>query len=325
MKKLICVILVVAMLVSMGSIYSFAASADKTATFTLKASVMNASSNGQAQDKKDYLKASGLTVYNSTDGKTINVYPGQVVWVTMHLKTGSKYYAGDLQSYIFYTTNIFKSTDQGEACYIWDTDGKYSGICSTTGAPFSKMVAEAIAETYPAGWSASKRSAHGFYSIIMYPNANATTVVKANVDDDLVTVPIYVKSDAKVGSTGSIFLPEEMIKTVKNPERKFMLSIYSDNGNILGKNISCSNDYGINVSKAKLNFVVCAKSEKTGDVNNDSKINSNDALMVLQSSTGKLTLSSKQTSLADVNKDKKVNSSDALKILQFATGIITKF
>ena len=158
----------------------------------------------------------------------------------------------------------------------------------------------------------------------MYPNPNVSTTVKASVDDDLVTFPIYVRSDAKVGEKGTIYLPSETIKSDSNKSGKFMLSNYSG-GNTLGTNTSYSKDYGIDVSKAKLNFVVASRSNTKGDVNSDGRINSNDALLVLQASTGLLTLSDNQKKLAEVTNDGKVNSSDALKILQFATGKLTKF
>lgn len=66
-------------------------------------------------------------------------------------------------------------------------------------------------------------------------------------------------------------------------------------------------------------------SYKLGDVNEDGKINSSDALLILQSAVGKITLSATQTLAADVNKDGKINSSDALKVLQYAVGKITSF
>ena len=59
-----------------------------------------------------------------------------------------------------------------------------------------------------------------------------------------------------------------------------------------------------------------------GDINSDYKINSLDALMVLQYSVGSLALDSVQQTLADVSKDNKINSMDALMILQYSVGIL---
>ena len=54
-----------------------------------------------------------------------------------------------------------------------------------------------------------------------------------------------------------------------------------------------------------------------GDTNADSKINSADALLVLQHTVGLKNLSGSALTSADWNKDGKVNSSDALEILKF--------
>lgn len=59
-----------------------------------------------------------------------------------------------------------------------------------------------------------------------------------------------------------------------------------------------------------------------GDVDMNGKINSSDALLVLQSATGLTTLSEKQLKAAELTNDEKITSSDALAILQFATGLI---
>lgn len=58
-----------------------------------------------------------------------------------------------------------------------------------------------------------------------------------------------------------------------------------------------------------------------GDVNADTKINSLDALLVLQHSVGSVTLTAAQISVADMNNDTKINSLDALAILQKSVGI----
>ncbi|MBQ8575646.1 MAG: dockerin type I repeat-containing protein [Clostridia bacterium] len=64
--------------------------------------------------------------------------------------------------------------------------------------------------------------------------------------------------------------------------------------------------------------------QKKGDIDSNGKINSTDALVILQSAVGKVTLSKEQKSIADVNKDGKINSTDALMILQFTVGILEK-
>lgn len=62
-----------------------------------------------------------------------------------------------------------------------------------------------------------------------------------------------------------------------------------------------------------------------GDVNNDGKINSTDALLVLQYAVNTVSLDSAQQMVADVNRDGKINSTDALLILQYAVNIIKTF
>lgn len=73
-----------------------------------------------------------------------------------------------------------------------------------------------------------------------------------------------------------------------------------------------------------VNFV--KKGEKLpGDVNQDYKINSFDALLVLQYAVGSTEFNNTQIAQADVDKNSKVNSADALLILQYAVGKITSF
>lgn len=62
-----------------------------------------------------------------------------------------------------------------------------------------------------------------------------------------------------------------------------------------------------------------------GDVNFDEKINSFDALLVLQHAVGLIALTDDACLLADVTKDGFVNSNDALKILQLSVGQIESF
>ena len=73
--------------------------------------------------------------------------------------------------------------------------------------------------------------------------------------------------------------------------------------------------------KAPFNVYFLKKGARLpGDVNNDYKINSFDALLVLQSAVGSANLTDADKTTADVNKDSKINSADALMILQYAVG-----
>ena len=58
-----------------------------------------------------------------------------------------------------------------------------------------------------------------------------------------------------------------------------------------------------------------------GDVNSDGKINSSDALLILQHSVGSAP-SGFNKNLADMNSDGKINASDALTVLQISVGLI---
>ena len=55
-----------------------------------------------------------------------------------------------------------------------------------------------------------------------------------------------------------------------------------------------------------------------GDLDGDMRITANDALIVLQNTVGKITLTDAQRKVSDINKDGKVNTIDALLILQSA-------
>ena len=58
----------------------------------------------------------------------------------------------------------------------------------------------------------------------------------------------------------------------------------------------------------------------TGDINKDLNVTAADALLALQSSVEKVTLTDEEKALADMNNDSKVTSDDALLILQKVVG-----
>lgn len=69
-----------------------------------------------------------------------------------------------------------------------------------------------------------------------------------------------------------------------------------------------------------MSVCVLAYAKDVGDINGDSKVNSSDALLVLQYAVGKI--KNIDTKAADVTGDGKINSSDALRILQISVGTV---
>ena len=62
-----------------------------------------------------------------------------------------------------------------------------------------------------------------------------------------------------------------------------------------------------------------------GDINNDTKINADDAVLALRYAVQLVELNTTQISAGDVNHDGKVNAEDAVQILRYAVKLITSF
>ena len=76
---------------------------------------------------------------------------------------------------------------------------------------------------------------------------------------------------------------------------------------------------------ATCNVTVKQPSYILGDVNEDGKVNTLDAVKILQYVAKKTTLTDNQKLAANTNRDGKVNTLDAVKILQYVAKKITKF
>lgn len=171
----------------------------------------------------------------------------------------------------------------------------------------------------------------------------ATTAVSfVTVSSISVTNPpsntVYIKGiDWKTGPMGdveftkcdltgiklSVKYSDGSVKSVSYPENQFISwSVGSDYAEINPGNATlyasfCGKLAPFNVTFANTNPF------KLGDVTKDGSINSYDALVILQSATGSITLDSSKKNLADVNKDGNINSLDALLVLQYTVGKIS--
>lgn len=301
MKKALCIIISILMTLSCCLVFA-GAKTSYNATWT-----MNANVNG--------------TSYGS--GSTIGVNPGDKVKVTIHLS--NNYYTGPTCFQLFYTNSIFEKASAGE----FNTKGKLYGVC---GKSFTSFVDwERIAQgnrklgwpNYSADKLAEYKNTHQFLRVTMTPNVSLTTTAVKNLNEDLITITFDVSKSAQPGAEGEIALPIESMRTKNYKTGYFYSSIYTSS-DMTQTALMYSDDQHFDCSKATLKFKVNTSSKK-GDVNKDGKINSADALLVLQYSVGSVNFDSEKFSLADVNSDKKVNSADALKILQYSVGVINKF
>ncbi len=81
----------------------------------------------------------------------------------------------------------------------------------------------------------------------------------------------------------------------------------------------------LEAAEAKIAEWEAAATIKYGDVDGDDRVSATDALEVLKSVVGNVTLTEEQTVLADVDGDEKISSADALYILKKVVGKIDKF
>ena len=265
MKKILSFLLIVSMLIPVLSMNTFAASDAYKATWTLKTSIYDAA-RSEADDKTNFTKG-GSTVYNSTSTTYVNVKPGQVVWVTVHLKTGSSYYAGELECPVFYSNSIFTSAKQTN--FVWNTKGKYTGICDREANVFANMSDKYKSKHYPDNWSDSKKNSNEFYYFGMLPKISAGKTV-ANVDEDLISFPIYVKSNAKVGSKGEVFITQDDLCTPNNIGGYFYLNYYP-NGDLSKNPVEYSKNVTHDTSKAKITYTVVGSGTQGGGTTDPSQ------------------------------------------------------
>ena len=155
----------------------------------------------------------------------------------------------------------------------------------------------------------------------MTPNPTFGEDAIKDINETIVTYTFRVSKDAKNGATGQILMPVESEYRTNYKNGRTMCSAYASEDMNKGT-IKVYDEIVYDLSKAVLNFKVSASSVTKGDVNGDGKINSADALLVLQNSVGKITLSAGQKNAADTNGDGKINSADALMILQCSVGKI---
>ncbi len=274
-KKVLSIILAVVLVIGTVVVAATAAEDHGTATWTFYASVMD--SNGGAEealasgaeatpgvsvttamtkqqraDKAAFTKATDLEVYNSND--TIYVKPGQVVWVTVHLKTQDVPNPATIQSQFYYSTNIFTCTTAlFSQVGVWNTSGVWAEyVDKKDGTSFARQDAGNRKTLKPSVWTDEQRAAYNTYNIFTFADlGKAVDEVFYPLDEYIIKLPVYVRPDAQTGAKGTIFMTKDAPFTMVVGYPDFWdSSVYYN---------ASTHD----ISAATLNFVV---GEKPGEV-----------------------------------------------------------
>ena len=274
-KKVLSIILAVVLVIGTVVVAATAAEDHGTATWTFYASVMD--SNGGAEealasgaeatpgvsvttamtkqqraDKVAFTKATNLEVYNSND--TIYVKPGQVVWVTVHLKTQDVPNPATIQSQFYYSTNIFTCTTAlFSQVGVWNTSGVWAEyVDKKDGTSFARQDAGNRKTLKPSVWTDEQRAAYNTYNIFTFADlGKAVDEVFYPLDEYIIKLPVYVRPDAQTGAKGTIFMTKDAPFTMVVGYPDFWdSSVYYN---------ASTHD----ISAATLNFVV---GEKPGEV-----------------------------------------------------------
>lgn len=249
--------------------------------------------------------------FDSAKTNTIVLSFNEEFDVNLSLKTGKGYYAGPFSAQVFYTSSAFKCTSAA-----FNKSGKlYSVSKSYSDATVSSsMTQNGKSRFYPKDWTTTQKSKYDFCNITMVPNSTDATVSPDNLNEKIAT--LNFSSGSSTG-TGTIFISASSVKSTSNTTGETYLSCFTDSGKIL----STRYDYGANTSLDISGASISATILDVGDIDDNKKVNSTDALIMLQHITNIKTLTGDALKRSDVNNDKVYNSTDALNILQIATSL----
>lgn len=234
-KKVLAIVLAIVMVVGSFVIATSAAD-DKKIYLSLKAQVMAGTGASQSEaldlDNKvpstirasafskqttdiNTYKSTGSTLayYDSDD--TIVVNPGDMIWITTHMKSTGGVYPDAVQGQVFYDTGMFTTVAALVTnAYIWNANNeiyKHSNSTLSGGVIYGRATQDFRDEYTPADFSADENAKYNQYTWFTCVDPSAVMAneeypeMVAAQNSDLVTFPVYVRTDAQPGQTGKIF------------------------------------------------------------------------------------------------------------------------
>lgn len=224
----------------------------------------------------------------------IYIYPGDVLDVSLKLKTNEDYYAGPFCTEIFYTQNTLENSKLN-----WNTNSRFYNCCKT----YSNYSLQNNNGTY--------------FKVDMIPSSVDCKVAPNELNEELLSIQFTAKG--KDGDIAKVNLAPNSVRSAENPFGAMYLACFTQKGDFTGKRYDYGNEIVLDISKAQVAF----KLTNAGDANGDGTISSSDALKIMQASSGLTELSANQTKIADVDSNGKISSADGLATMQIATGLRT--
>ena len=193
-----------------GAAQSEALDLDNTVPGTIRASAFSK----QTTDINTY-KSSGssLEYYDSSD--VIEVKPGQMIWITTSMKSTGGVYPDAVQGQVFYDTNVFTTVAALVTnAYIWNADNeiyKHSNSTLSGGVIYGRATQDFRDEYTPSDFTDAQNAQYNQYTWFTCVDPSAVMAneeypeMVAAQNSDLVTFPVYVRTDAQPGTTAKIF------------------------------------------------------------------------------------------------------------------------
>ena len=234
-KKVLAIVLAIVMVVGSFVIATSAAD-DKKIYLSLKAQVMTGTGASQSEALKldtqvpSTIRASAfskqttdINTYKSTSStlayhdssEVITVNPGDMVWITTSLKSVGGVYPDAIQGQVFYDTNVFTSVASLVTnTYIWNAKNelyKHSNSTLSGGVIYGRATQDFRDEYTPADFDDAMDAQYNQYTWFSAVDPGAVLAneefpeMVAAQNSDLVTFPVYVRTDAPAGATAKIF------------------------------------------------------------------------------------------------------------------------
>lgn len=170
-----------------------------------------AQKKNQTADFAEYMDLSFDEHEYADKTKTIYVQPGQIVWVTVGYRSTGNIYPNIFEAAISYT-DLFLSTTNTAKCNPINEDSVYGGVYSGT-------VTYNTWALFNAKTRAKYGQSNGDHSVYMACDADAGSMdgaMVADLDEDMVSFPLYVDPDAEDGATGTIYMADNFTSAYYN-------------------------------------------------------------------------------------------------------------